>query len=466
MKQMTIRAELADYLKKHGTTINQFAEVSKVNSGTISNIINGNRPIAMQQLDRITEGMGLEEGCYYDLYVDECFVHSNPNWRRLRPFLYRCAELDKLECIARVVGIMMDSLSYTPSLFDTAEDFFTLGKHKAAAMLYQSVAESEKYQHSERLALCQYRLFTIALGEDQDANLRAAVQFEGFVNRLDEVDQLAALKDLAYTYCALRHWDKVMAMAKEMGDKATIQYHAKYDRARKSRLQKEPEIPLFSYIQYSYLLRSVVYRELGDYDRALQYVNMYMDINWIREDTEEALQHMSQCMEWARAHIYLLQILKGDITVLPDYVAYMEQREEEILSGLIKILQAANYYQFNVDDILLRFEGKILDCRDHQLEIRSYNHQQIFIDRYTNLMAEIAFYYIRRNKYEISIKYIMEGLDYSVKVNNESCIIKCVGMFEELRHTVSLETQKEYQNLISKVQRINEKRNVFVVGSA
>lgn len=43
MKQMTIRAELADYLKKNGITINQFAEVSKVNSGTISNIINGNR---------------------------------------------------------------------------------------------------------------------------------------------------------------------------------------------------------------------------------------------------------------------------------------------------------------------------------------------------------------------------------------------------------------------------------------
>lgn len=465
MKQMTIRAELADYLKKHGTTINQFAEVSKVNSGTISNIINGNRPIAMQQLDRITEGMGLEEGSYYDLYVEECFVHSNPNWRRLRPFLYRCAELDKLECIARVVGIMMDSLSYTPSLFDTAEDFFMQGKHKAAAMLYQSVAESEKYQHSERLALCQYRLFTIALGEDQDANLRAAVQFEGFVNRLDEVDQLDALKDLANTYSALRHWDKVMVMAKEMGNKATIQYHAKYDSARKSKLQKEPETQLFSYIQYSYVLRSVVYRELGNYDRALHYVNLYMDMNWIREDTEEALQLMNQCMEWARANISLLRILKGDVTVLPEYVGYIESKEEETLSGLFKILQAANYYQFDVDDILLRFEQKIIDCRDRQLEIRSYN-QQIFEDRYTNLMAEIAFYYIKRNKYEISIKYIMDSLDYSIKINSESCIIKCVGMFEQLRHTASLETQKEYQNLISKVQQINEKKNGFIVDGA
>jgi hypothetical protein len=118
-----------------------------------------------------------------------------------------------------------------------------------------------------------------------------------------------------------------------------------------------------------------------------------------------------------------------------------------------------------VDELLLRFEQKISDCRDHQLEIRSYN-QHIFEDRYANLMAEIAFYYMKRNKYEISIKYIMESLEYSVKINSDSCIIKCVGMFEQLRDTASLETQKEYQHIISKVQRINEKKNGFIVGSA
>ncbi|MEK4877621.1 MULTISPECIES: helix-turn-helix domain-containing protein [Paenibacillus] len=461
MKQMTIRAELAVYLKKNGITINQFAEVSKVNSGTISNIMNGNRPIAMQQLDRITKGMGLEEGCFYDMYVEECFIHSNPNWRRLRPFLYRCAELDKLECISRVIGIMMDSLSYTHPLFDTAEDFFAQGKYEAAALLYRSVAESEKYQHSERLAFCQYRLFTIALGGDQDVNLRAAVQFEGFVNRLDEVDQLDALKVLANTYSALRHWDKVMVMTKELGKKASIQYNYNNERARKNGVQKEPAMPLFSYILYSYVLRSVVYRELGDYDRALHYINLYMDMSWIREDTEEALQLMDQCMGWAQANIFLLKILKGDAAMLPEYVTYIEDRKEEFLPGLFKILQAANHYDFNVDDILQRFEPEISDFRDQQRNLKCYN-RQIIEDRHTFFMAEIALYYIRRGKYELSIKYIMDSLENSVRINNESCIIKCVGMFEQLRHIASLETQKEYQNLL----RINEKKNCFVIDSA
>ena len=68
----------------------------------------------------------------------------------------------------------------------------------AAAILYKGVCEAEKYQHSERLAMCQYRLFIIDLGEDLEENFRAATQFEIYVNRLDETNQLEALKQLMH----------------------------------------------------------------------------------------------------------------------------------------------------------------------------------------------------------------------------------------------------------------------------
>lgn len=43
-----------------------FADASKVNPGTLSGILNRNppRPISVNQLDLITEAMGLEEGCF------------------------------------------------------------------------------------------------------------------------------------------------------------------------------------------------------------------------------------------------------------------------------------------------------------------------------------------------------------------------------------------------------------------
>lgn len=463
MDQRTIRAELEEYLKRNGITINQFAETSGVNSGTLSSIINGNRPISMLQLDRITAGMGLTEGRFYDLYVDECFNLPVLNWRRLRPLIYRSAELDKLDCIERVVGMMMDNLSYATALFDTAEDLFKQGNRKAAALLYESVAEGEKYQHSERLALCQYRLFNIALCDDQEVNLRAAVQFESYVDRLDEVDQLDALKDLANIYYALRRWDKVEKFAQEMEYKAKIQYKLKYGQLKKDGNFKEATMPLFAFISYSHVLCSSVYGECREYDKALYYVSLYSEFSWIKEDSQEAQELVCKFNDWAEANTYLYKLMKGDFNILPDYVSYINQRKDEILPALFKILQAANWYRFNVDDILTRFAQEIVGYRERKGRVGIYT-AQVIEDHYTHFMTELAYYFLIKGDYNTGINYILEGLESSVTINSETCIIRCVGLFEEFRHVASIKAQREYQNLISEVRERNEKKIGFISG--
>lgn len=461
---MTIRAELENYLKKNRITINQFAEVSGVNSGTISNIVNGNRPVAMQQLDRITEGMGLAEGSFYELYVDECFYQSGPNWRRLRPLIFRCAELDKLDCIKQVVGMMMDNLSYAPALFETAEALFKQDKHTAAAILYESVAESEKYQHSERLALCQYRLFKITLCEDQEANLKAAVQFETFVNRLDEVDQLDALKDLANTYGSLRRMDKVEDLAKEMGHKAAVLYKYRHGKDRKKEFSKEPIKPLFTYILFSNVLCTAAYGSRGDYDQALYYTSLYSNINWVQEDSEEAKLLINQFEGWATANRYLYLLMKGNFEVLQEYIAYFEHREEEVLPALYKVLQAANHYSWNVDDVILRFERNIMFLKRQHEGFGTYN-PQVTDDRYARFIIELSIYYLSKKEYDVGIEHLLDSLEISSIINNEACLIRCISLFEQYRSRSSFEALQRYQNLISEVNRRNDEKNGFVIGN-
>ncbi|MGE7825762.1 helix-turn-helix domain-containing protein [Paenibacillus sp. NPDC093718] len=445
----TIRSELDFHLKKTGLTINQFAELSKINSGTLSTIIKGVRPIAMQQLDRMVAAMGLPEGSYYELYADECFAYPL-NWRRLKPFLYRCAELDKLDLIQKVVRYMTDNLAYVPMLFDTAEDLFNQGKNSAAAIIYESVAESEKYQHSERLALCHYRLFTISLGHDQEKNLREATKFEGFVERLDEVDQLDALKDLANTYLSLRQWGKVDEMAEEMGRKATIQY--KFYQTSRYGIHKKPKQPLFLYIIYSHLLRSAVCDERGEYEEALKYVSLYSDLSWVVEDTEEAQQIKERFKMLVVANKYLYQLMMGNFDILPDYVAYIEQRESQILPALIKIVQAANKHDFNVDHILQKFERHISLYTEKKGNTGSYTNQVVAV-QYTHFMIELAIYHIGCQRYGISIDYILKGLSSAVEIHDDDATLKCVRLFEQLRHISSVEAQHRYNILISEVQR-------------
>lgn len=155
-----------------------------------------------------------------------------------------------------MVGHIMDNPLYASRLFDIAEALFNQRRHAAALLLYENVAEVEKYQHSERLAICQYRIFTIQVGDDQGLNLKAATLFEPFVERLDEIDQLDALKDLANVYRSLRLWDRLDVIVRKMRDKAEIQYTLEHQQKKRNhgQLEKKLSRPLFVYITYADLL--------------------------------------------------------------------------------------------------------------------------------------------------------------------------------------------------------------------
>lgn len=394
MKPQTIQSELAAYLKANNLTISQFAEISGINSGTLSRIINGNRSISMGQLERITAGMELPDGSFFDMYINESFIHSSPTWRRLHPFLMRSAELGMLHCIQRVVQVVMDNLNYAPLLFKAAEEMFGQGRQDAAALLYKGVSVTEKYQHSERLALCHYRLFLITIGNNQDTNLRAATLFECYVDRLNELDQLDALKHLAHIYASLHQWDKVDELGQKLHQIAIIQYALQSQSRRNEEEQRRTEQPLFGYILYSDLLRSAVCEAQGDYTKAMHYVSLYADVSWVQENTEEAQRLLKQFSEWATANTYLYRLMSGERDVLYEYADYISSKKDEIFIALLNILKAANLYQYNVDDILERFASYI-PYKTYRNEIGEYN-KQIMDDRYAQFLSELTTYYDRR----------------------------------------------------------------------
>jgi len=112
-----------------------FADISGINSGTLSHILQGNKPISMRQLVAITAGMGLPEDFFFDDYIEECFSFLI-SIRRIRPFIIRCAELDRLDCVEQIVNRLLDDLAYVSVLFDIAEELFANNKRLAAGGLY------------------------------------------------------------------------------------------------------------------------------------------------------------------------------------------------------------------------------------------------------------------------------------------------------------------------------------------
>ncbi|WP_340024930.1 helix-turn-helix transcriptional regulator [Paenibacillus sp. FSL K6-1096] len=437
----TIRDALAGYLAQQKMTINQFAGQSGINSGTLSRLIHGQQPIAMNHLERITRAMGLPEDHFYSLYVEECFDHSPPTWRRLRPFIVRSAELGRLDCIEQVVQQLLEKLTYAPMLFEVAEGLFQEGLWQAAELLYKNVSDSEKYQNSERLALCQYRLFRIALGDDQARNLQAAHIFECYLDKLDEADQLDGIKHLVNVYYSLHKWEKADKLAQDMLHLATLRYNLQRQSNRRTGEEKKPEKPLCFYIYYSHLMRASICEEHNDYKSALKFVSLYTDTSWIQKDDKEAKRTVTQFQEWGKANTLLYQVMSGKQEVLLEYIEHISTQRDELFVALSNILTSANRYGWNVDHVLERFADYI-PYQTYDTEFGGYN-QQIMSDQHTKFLAELAAYHLN-NKRKEGIDYILQSLESSARINNESTVIKCADLFGKHQDQADEEAQAQY----------------------
>lgn len=446
----TIRTYLQQYIDENEISINKFSDISGINAGTICNILSGNRPIAVQQLDRITAGMDLEEGHYYDLYIQECFDQESPDWRRLGPLLRRCAELNRLEDVEFILRYTLDNLNYIPLLFDLAEQFFEEGKKEAAILLYENIAESERTQHSERLALCQYRLFLLRLNDDQENNLLVATYFEPFVERLDEDYQLDAINQLLSIDMSLRRWSKVEQNAKKLLEKASKQYNLM------SQEKRTTSHPLIFYILYAYLVFGDVYYQLKQFSKALEYVELYDNITWVKNANNEEKQVIRQFESWAVANRYVYQLMAGQLEVLPQYIEYIATRENEIFMGIYTIVTAANQFEINIDEILNRFSNYLnLKKQENSLGKKS---EQVALSQYTDFSKQLAIYYLKKNDPDKGIHYLINSFASAIKINNENAMIHCMGIYEQHRHQASAQAQDTYKLLIKEVLELNEKK--------
>lgn len=451
---LTIRMYLQQYLISNHISLNQFAEIAHINAGTLSNIINNKRPIAVQQLDQITTAMGFEEGHFYEIYVKECFEQETPDWRRLGPLLRRCTEVNKLNYVEEILKQMLDNLSYIPLLFEMAEQFFLEGKKEAAILLYECISESERAQHSERLALCQYRLFTLRLSDDQENNLIVATYFEPYIERLDEAFQLDAINELLNINVSLRRWARVEKNARNLLDKASKQYNF-FGRNNK---QRSTHKPLIFYILYSYLAYGHVYFNLQQYDRALDYVKKYADASWVKEPDQEEKVVIEQFSEWSEANYFMYGLAAGHVELLPAYVDYIAVREKEIFTGLYNIVSAANRYDIDVDKILERFAYYIkLQIQESKIGKISTH---VTLDHYTDFTRELAVYYLKRRKADKGMNYLLDSLASAIKINNDNAMVKGMGSYEKLRHFTSLHEHEKYQLIVDTLLEFNDKKYV------
>ncbi|MNO14547.1 hypothetical protein D3C76_41930 [compost metagenome] len=446
----SIRAVIHRQIEAKGYTLHSLSNLTGINRGTLSVILNGNppKPISIGQLDSITEALGLPEGSLYPLFVDECVGNDHPNRRRIKSFLLRCAELGETESINRVLEKLQENLNYIPTIFSIAEQLFQEGYRDASLSFYRAVIESEKYQHSERLAISQYRLFRLSLGDDAERNLQAAIRFEPYRNRLPEEYHLDGLLNLANVYYTLEKWNVVEVFADELRSLARTIYRSKrYYKDSDEEGKPVLERHLVVYYGQGYLLKGAALEFQGRYKEAKEFILGYADLSWFEGLDEIGLQEVQKFKSWAKANLYNIELLCGNDKVMSDYIAFLKSYPYEVLPSLTTIVKAANSHSFSVDDCLREFqvEERLFN------QINNYYVSLVNKNHYLELCYYLAVYYFNKQEISRGMENLLSSLRFAITLNNKDYFMKIVALFEHHRYTALNEHLHEYEFLMKEV---------------
>lgn len=391
----------------------QFAEKAGLRRSTLSLIFNPVSPkaISFEQLIKITTALDYPEDQFFFSYINECFHEGKASSSRLVPFLRRCVELDRQDCIKSLLYQLETNLQerHLQIVFEVLLPFLHLPIREKAHVLLSWLSTHETNLSSDRFAMVQYGLFRLSIRpDDNEQNLRAALKFESFCMTVPERYQLDAFLQLTNVYFNLTKWQEVEKYADFLIKLAT-KMSANLNLHKQTVIERHPVV----YYGQGYLQKGNALEHQGEYAESELYIIGYEDLSWFPELNDEGIKEVRKFNIWARANRFNLSILKGDFSVLEEYGSFLETHPYEILPSLLTILEAAKQHRYSIDFWLHKFIPLI-----QAKEEGNYYGELFNRNRLAGLYYQIADYYSQSGEHALASYYASHALSLSEPLNN------------------------------------------------
>jgi len=157
-------------------------------------------------------------------------------------------------------------------------------------------------------------------------------------------------------------------------------------------------------------------------------------MSWVRETDEHSLYWINKFQDWAKANVFVIELLQGNFNVLDDYIDYMKTQNEEMLTALLNITKAANCYNHNIDHVIQNYGPQINQLLYQQQESSIYKDQAAY-DRYVNLLFELSKYYLQRGIHSHVKEYLQNAITQALAINNRNTYTELCKIVQELTAT-------------------------------
>lgn len=244
-------------------------------------------------------------------------------------------------------------------------------------------------------------------------------------------------------------WEEVGWLADQLHHAAHTVYQQQLrNRADGITSELHTDRSLVFYYAYSYLSKATVLQKQGRYDESRSYIAKYGEMGWFMGLDEDGLEEVERFRMIAKANMYVIDLLAGKIDMLPEYIRYLQDNPEELLPGIVTILEAANLHHLNVDTVLNDFAEEIQEFSSYE-DVGNRLH-------YFTFLNQVAVYYFNHHHYKIALDYMLDSLATAVTMNKGIEFMKFVSLYEECRDYATAEQNSQYKIIVRSVLH-NEK---------
>ncbi|MCY7522191.1 hypothetical protein MH216_20690 [Paenibacillus larvae] len=144
---------------------------------------------------------------------------------------------------------------------------------------------------------------------------------------------------------------------------------------------------------------------------------------------------------WAKANKYTVELLLGNTGVLDEYTNFLTDYPNEILSGLLTIIKAANTFGFSIDHILERLPEPSLTNKVDPVKI----------EKFLRFHYQKAIYAFNHHRFVEGLETILYCLSLSISTKNHPKTVLCTAWFQKYIKHVSNSQKETFSNIMEEV---------------
>ncbi|QNR65255.1 DNA-binding protein [Paenibacillus peoriae] len=282
---------------------------------------------------------------------------------------------------------------------------------------------------------------------------------------LESVSDINLLNDMLQAEFSLEDWNAMVHIADKLYQSIKEFYEENQLRQAKGQPQidtKRFKRSIAFYFGYAMVAKGIALQKMGDYAAARDCIEKYAELGWLYGLDDEGKEDVAHFRMIAHANRYVIDLLEGKMDTLPEYVQFIHNAEdEELLPGIITILESALKNNQNVDWALKEFEST-LDSLDGNYETDAN------IRYYIDHLYLMSLYHFNNGNIYDALNISLKGLRMSDKLKDDTGFKKINALFISFSEHATKEQLNEY-NVLNKtiLERVlKDEKGIMYDGSS